>query len=722
MEILSKKFLVYWERLTELLLWAVMITPLIITLNSAIFPFIFPKVMYAELIIGLAAVAFLTLVCLDGRYRRVNKSILVVLGIYAVVLAISSLQGVDVSRSLWSNYERMTGAVFIWFVMALAFLLGQFYKVNTEKLPRFLNYSLVVAVVVCFTGLIQKIDSSFLVSTGVRVAGVFGNPIYLGGYAAIFVLLAIYLWQTTRDIWWRGWYSFTILILLAAGYYSGTRSAFLGLLAAGGLWFLWFLYGYWRTGKKRQAAGILALVIILFGGVLWYVRTTPSLQNTNAYRLTSIFSGAALTTVNTRYIAWQAAIAGWQERPVFGWGPENFYYVFNKNFQGRSLLYGIYETWFDHAHNTLFDILVTQGAVGLLAYLAQYAVLWYWCWRRRADKLIPFLGLILVVHFVHNIFVFDHPGSYVLFYTIVGLIMARAAPAPTTAPATPAKYPASLIATQVILLVALLYVIIPFWRQNYLDAKAQMIARQDLPQAMSYFKEAIALGGPHQVDVLQDVGRVTQQLLQLSVETLNNTPTFMPFALQCMDQALQLQPANALGFILRGQMLSAMVEAGGKSFYADANKSFSQAAALSPERQQIYYSWARLALAAGDRDRGIELLQKAVAIEPQVGESHWYLAAAYSEFDAAKSLVELRTALDLHYTLPDPQGLYLAARINEDNGLVNAAADFYHQLLQSKKATFDPALLKKIEEIFKKANRAEWQTELRATYPAVFQK
>lgn len=717
----EKKLLGYWELITEMLLWAVMITPLIVTLNSAIFPFIFPKVMYAELVIGLAVITSLPLFYFDERYRRMSKSILVVLGIYAVVLLISSLHGVDVGRSLWSNYERMTGAVFIWFVMALAILLGQFYKVNAEKLSRFLNYSLAVAVAVCFTGLIQKIDSSFLVSTGVRVAGVFGNPIYLGGYAAIFVLLAVYLWQTTADIWWRGWYGFSVLIFLAAVYYSGTRSAFLGLLAAGGLWFLWFLYGRWRAGKKRQAAGILALIIILLGSTLWYVRATPSLQNTNIYRLTSIFSGAALTTVNTRYIAWQAAIAGWQERPIFGWGPENFYYVFNKFFQGRSLLYGITETWFDHAHNTLFDVLVTQGAVGLLAYLAQYAVLWYWCWRRRADKLMPVLGLILVVHFVHNIFVFDHPGSYVLFYTIAGLIIARAEPVSTTTAPTPTKYPVSLITTQIIFLVTLLYMVIPFWRQNYLDAKAQMSARQDLPQATAYFKEAIALGGPHQADVLQDVGRVAQQLLQSSPETLNNSPRFMPFAIQCLAQQIEQQPGNVLGLLLRGQLFSAMVEAGDESSYTEAEKSFSQAAALSPERQQIYYSWARLALAAGRRERGIELLQKAVAIEPKVGESHWYLAAAYAEFDAAKSLVELRTALDLNYALPDPQGFYLAARINEANGLMSAAANFYHQLLLSKKASFDPALLKKIDEVFKKANRAEWQAEVRATYPAVFQ-
>ena len=34
---------------------------------------------------------------------------------------------------------------------------------------------------------------------------------------------------------------------------------------------------------------------------------------------------------DTRTMAWGIAVDSWKEKPIFGWGPNNFYYAFNKS-------------------------------------------------------------------------------------------------------------------------------------------------------------------------------------------------------------------------------------------------------------------------------------------------------------------------------------------------------------------------------------------------------
>src|SRR5690606_23008886 len=62
-----------------------------------------------------------------------------------------------------------------------------------------------------------------------------------------------------------------------------------------------------------------------------------------------------VSSTNTRVMAWGVAFEAWQEKPVFGWGPNNFYYAFNKYYKPQFLEYGFGETWFDNAHSVIMN-------------------------------------------------------------------------------------------------------------------------------------------------------------------------------------------------------------------------------------------------------------------------------------------------------------------------------------------------------------------------------
>ena len=120
-------------------------------------------------------------------------------------------------------------------------------------------------------------------------------------------------------------------------------------------------------------------------------------------------------------MAWQ----GFLERPVFGWGQDNFNYVFNKFYNAG--LYG-QEPWFDRAHNIFFDWLIAGGIFGFVLYALFYLVTLWYLWRGGSgfdlSERALFTGLLAGYAF-HNLFVFDNLMSYVLFFAVLAYIHQR---------------------------------------------------------------------------------------------------------------------------------------------------------------------------------------------------------------------------------------------------------------------------------------------------------
>jgi O-antigen ligase len=91
-------------------------------------------------------------------------------------------------------------------------------------------------------------------------------------------------------------------------------------------------------------------------------------------------------TVQTRLWTWGSAWKGFLERPLLGWGAENFGAVFDKYFDPRHFIPGQNtETWFDRAHSVYFDYLAETGILGFLSYLSIFGVI-YWEFFRKKER------------------------------------------------------------------------------------------------------------------------------------------------------------------------------------------------------------------------------------------------------------------------------------------------------------------------------------------------
>jgi len=408
----------------------------LIVASSFFFPYITPKNIAFRLLVEVGAVFYILLALREPAYRPRLTPLLVAFLSFIVVIFTADIFGEYSFKSFFSNFERMEGFVthahlFVYFVMLTSVF-------DTETLwKRFFQTSLGASVVMGLFGLNQ-------LSLGVgRIDGQLGNSTYLGIYMLFHLFIAGFLLirhieRPNKDsfIQWSVTlvYSAIIAFEFYIFYYTGTRGALLGLLA--GAVFTSFAFAIWEKNKvlKFSGIGLLLAIMIAVGSLAGFKNSqfvqTHSLLARFAQLATFDPKGLeefATTQGKGRFGIWGIALKGFEERPILGWGQDNFNYVFNKYYDAK--LYD-QESWFDRAHNVFFDWLIAGGILGLLTYLSLFAFCLTSIWKSKvhekekyfmfSDKVI--LTALLIAYFIHNIFVFDSITSYILFFAVLAFV------------------------------------------------------------------------------------------------------------------------------------------------------------------------------------------------------------------------------------------------------------------------------------------------------------
>jgi O-antigen ligase len=125
-----------------------------------------------------------------------------------------------------------------------------------------------------------------------------------------------------------------------------------------------FVSKYWFDGNKKAVVGTIlsgVLFVVLFAGFVTYANNNGIAQD-----VAIVTRFQSIHTLFARFTIWEMAIQSWIQKPLFGWGQENFIHAFNLNYDPR--MYG-QETYFDHPHNTYLGWLVAGGILGFLAFL-----------------------------------------------------------------------------------------------------------------------------------------------------------------------------------------------------------------------------------------------------------------------------------------------------------------------------------------------------------------
>ena len=120
----------------------------------------------------------------------------------------------------------------------------------------------------------------------------------------------------------------------------------------------------------------ILILLMLIVGSLVYFRSTPFVKKIPGSRIFDISFSAE--TFQHRTIMWGIAWEGFKERPIFGWGPENYLNIFSKYYNPDYFTPGKgYGAWFDRAHSVIFDYLAETGIIGLISYIGIFVVLFW---------------------------------------------------------------------------------------------------------------------------------------------------------------------------------------------------------------------------------------------------------------------------------------------------------------------------------------------------------
>ena len=439
----------------RLLLGLVLAAPLVVTtepLPETIYYFVVGKAVWSRTLIEVALGLWLILLLRDSSYRPPKSWLLGIFGCYVVIALLAAWFGVSPTRSIWSDLARMNG----WLGLAhwFAFLLVLVSVFRTwEQWRGLFNFAVVVGVGVGLLGLAEVAGADWLpyrgadtggAETGLPV-GTLGNAIFLGGFAVVNLFIAggllvssfvgeraavrhsgsgLRRWVSGINGWRLVWAAAIVLDLLML-WFSGSRGALLGLVA--GLAVCGAAYGAWGEGRVRRlmagtGAGLAAVGLAAVGAMV--LAEWDSGEGWESTLISRLSASGRDKSVGNRLNAARLGIEGFRERPLLGWGPDNFGVVYDRYVSAPAVARAVIT--FDRAHNKPVEELATKGILGLAGYVA----IWVWVYvvyvgkgRRLTPGLRVFFLLLgggMTAYFVQNMVAFDTPGTLPQLMVLLG--------------------------------------------------------------------------------------------------------------------------------------------------------------------------------------------------------------------------------------------------------------------------------------------------------------
>lgn len=243
---------------------------------------------------------------------------------------------------------------------------------------------------------------------GTLMDGWNGNGI--GFMMANGVLIGYYLFEKCKNKPLKIFYLVAILGLTVLTLYTGSRTAFIMLVAELVLYF-------WMRHPEKIAKNIAITVLVIVIG-LYLVMNVESFYNVLGVRLEGLFAlfsgeGDVDSSANIRNIFMENGKEWFSEQPLLGHGINN-YKVLNREATGR----------YTYAHNNFIEIAVDFGIVGLVLYYAAYAYLIFRLFQLlKTDSLNVLLLSALIASLLSQYGTVSYYDFYQNFLLLLGFLV-----------------------------------------------------------------------------------------------------------------------------------------------------------------------------------------------------------------------------------------------------------------------------------------------------------
>jgi len=665
----------------KILRWGIFVSlfvPLII-FSQYLSPFHFGKMIVFRILIEIMAVFYIPLMLANKKYRPKWSLILISFSIFTALYIITGLTGVNLYNSMWGSLERMGGIFsFVHFWVYFVIL------VSVIKKEIDWNKVLKISVFVGFLSILfaygqRFIRGSFFVGWqhGERVIGTIGNPALFAGYL-LFVLFLAILFLFKKDVSkLQKWFFAGVIILgvpiLMQTAVRGAVIAFWGSL------FLLALFLVFKSDNPKLKKFLLAGIVIF----LISVATIGLSKNKDWVKNNSILNrisdiSISTDTIQTRLWSWESGLNGWKERPILGWGPENFMYLHMKHFNAKHFTGMGAETIWDRAHNMPLEILSTMGIVGLISYFSIFFFIFYFLFKKLKEKKISrnvfgVLSAMVIAYFVQNLFIFDTTANYLMFFLVLAYINFLSSHDANSFATTLAKEDERTIPKDppiVLTAFLIIFALVLIFQLNIKPAKANFASTRgiiagragDVSGSLDYYRKALnygTAGGAYEIrhKLVAFIVQVAEYQKSKGQAIEQNLFSLLSYGIDEINKNIEKYPQDTSPYLYLGRIYILLTSKDAK--YGDlAEASIQKAIDINNKNPRIWYEMGQAQLSQNKYQESYQSFKTALNLNTNVAISHWFLGMAGYQLGnytknseiVIEAIKEIEKALNMGYT------------------------------------------------------------------------
>ncbi len=643
---------------------------------------------------------------LDLPSVKNNKIIWALSGLFGFFF-LASIFSVDPYFSFFGSPVRSGG--FINFAFYIIFAIFTFFIIKESEWKKLWNFAIFTGIGVSFVALIQYFGlfKTIFATFQNRPPSTIGNPILLGIYILLLLFVTLVFFIKEKRLLYKVLYGIAIALFLFVILISESRAAYLGCVIGS----IYFLLSY---PKKLPILKItIGILLLIIGGFIFYANTIghfPAFLEKNRL-FQSVQSRLSVNSLLSegRFPAWPVGFRAFLEKPLLGWGPENYSVGFDKHYTPSAGA-----EWWDRAHNVPLEIAATAGLPALICYLALFIIL-FWQLRKvklakkntdqeqNTESILMAHGIqaTLIAYFIANLFSFDSFSTYILFFFIIGysLYLTNTKYPEIANVRHLQKYKKTILAFLFVLLVWFLwqYNIVPFYINAEVNKASDFVKQKNCAATFITMNKELQNHSFLDSYVRLEYGEFIKNCNDYYPQ---NSSVYMKKGLEVIGQALKMQPLYTRYWIF---MASATNSLAAKETNADTKNNLitqakyylDQAIKLAPNHQEIIIEQARMEMNAGDYQKMQSYSNDCIALNADLGDCYWELALsqiylkdinnaqknieiAGSKGYSINSEVSLGQLADAYYFITDYRTL---ASIYEKLIIINQSSAQYHSSL-----------------------------------------
>jgi len=602
-----------------------------------VYPFVYLKMLYFQILVGVTFGAWATLALRDARYRPRSSWLLWGIVAWYGTMGMSTVFADNSWRAFFGTQERMTGLFsllhfFAWYLMTSSML------TSSREWRRLLEFQLGVSVALASASILQLFFPTLIgsgdVAEGDRLSGLLGNPIYVGAYQAFSAFFVIFLWREA-SLRRRSLYLMALATSMVSFALAGSRGPLLGLVVGMALLALIVI----TTTRHRKL--VVAAAVTGTGLVASYVLVATVLMSSPALQPFWLTHGNLghffhFHIDHPRLLLWTAAWDGFLSRPILGWGPAGFELAFDALYRPSFHALGLN----DEAHNHVLGVMSETGSVGLIAFLAMWVAYFAMVVRTmRKGALTPLASAALfgagAGHFVQFLFAFETPAPQLVCFLAFSVATAasnstlpgNSVVAERHSQADPNRWVPFGTIPALMAGVVILGSVLPALSSYYAKRASTALAHDRRDEMVDLLARSQRLATPFRDDQLLVATHAVIQLARTKeLEEWSRRKEFLALTNTIADQHFAKNKRHARLRRLYASTLLAI----GKTYssprvIAKAELLFKQNLLESPRRQRFLLDYARFQAETGHLAEAEALLHKAVALDAAFGEPRWEL-------------------------------------------------------------------------------------------------